>query len=217
MADFLDEVIEDVKQENFRRILEKYGNYLVGLILLVVLSTGLGVWYKNHHKKQIISSGNLFYEASNIAGTGERSQVSQLLDNIVEDGGDGYRSLALLQKATILENAGDYRQASDIYKEIGNSAASEEIADMALLHFSYIGMEHPEQSSVKKEELNSILENLSKLGRPWRFSAMELQGIIALRENNIDKARKIFITLREDALSPRSAKDRAGIMLDSLQ
>jgi hypothetical protein len=216
MVDFLDEVIEDVKQERFRRIFNKYGNHLVTAVLLLVFLAGASVWYKNYKKEQIITAGDLFSEAANLKSQGKVDLALANFDKIIKDGNAGYVNLAELVKAGELQQRGDFALAAELYAQIAASDASEEIRDFALLHKIFLSVEYPDKESLENADSSTELEEISKTGSPWRFSALELQGIMALKNNDNDKAKELFTILRDDALSPRSVKERASIMLESL-
>ena len=217
MADFLDEVMDDVKQEQFRKLFEKYGNHLVTLVLVILVSTGLVIWYNNWQLNKTIAAGDSFFQASIDYGRVDVEKSAADLQEIAKNGGGGFPALAKLHEATLLDKQDKLKNAYDLYGEVvSDGGASREMRDMAALRQAYILVRSAKLREELKEDPNKILEELTGADRPWRYSAMELQGFFAFSEKRIDDAKKIFLTLKGDALTPRALRSRAEAFVSRL-
>ncbi len=66
------------------------------------------------------------------------------------------------------------------------------------------------------ETLMSRLEPLAADGNPWRYTARELQAVLALRSGDTARARELFTRLADDMDAPDSLRTRATEMLRAL-
>ena len=61
------------------------------------------------------------------------------------------------------------------------------------------------------------MQPLTADSSPWRFTALELTGLLAHRANDDTKAKTIFAKLADDREAPQGVRARAAEILASLR
>jgi hypothetical protein len=121
----------------------------------------------------------------------------------------GYATLARLQEAALMEKGGDTKGAAEVYRTLSeDSSVPQSFRHLATILGAYL-----ELDTADPAKLASRLEPLSADGNPWRFSAQEITGLLAMRTNDVKKAREIFTQLSEDQAAPQGVRSRAAEML----
>jgi len=212
MADFFDEVRDDLKRERLENLFRKYGPYFAALLLFIVLGTAVISWYNNYAYNSAAETGVEFEQALQ-AQQENKGDATILLDEVISDGTDGYKELAALKKAAMLEEKKDFVSAIDVYDKIAaDSGANLVFRDLATLRSAVILVEYGKNPELenKYSSLDVRISSISATDRPWRYSATELSAILALKEGNIEKALEIFNGLAEDDLTPPMMKERVS-------
>jgi hypothetical protein len=102
VSDIFQEVDEEVRREQLKKLWERYGNYLVALCILIV--AGVAAWraYDWWENKQAVQSGAAFEQAVTLAEAGKHQEAEAAFAKLASDGTAGYRSLARLREAVQL-------------------------------------------------------------------------------------------------------------------
>lgn len=211
MADSTDnslfrEIDEELRQEHYNKLWKKYGNVIIGAaILLVVSVAGHQIW-QNMRASQAQSDSVALATAINHVAAGNSAEANASLNKVIAESGSGYAMLARFQQAGLAADKGDAKQAAAIYFGIASDAGTEQ-AFQGLA--TILGVTQGLQAGTALSDLEARLVALVKDDNPWRFSARELSGLIALKEGKLDKARPIFENLSKDPLTPRGIRARA--------
>ena len=98
MSDIFQEVDEEVRREQLKKLWDRYGNYVVAALILVV--AGVAAWrgYAWWEAKKAAEAGAGFEAASTLAEAGKRSEAEAAFGKIAADGTSGYRHLARLRE-----------------------------------------------------------------------------------------------------------------------
>lgn len=208
MADFLEEVKEDIKKERVEKLVAKYGRYFVAAGIFAIIGITIFSWYKDHVRNTQIETGDKYTEALRLL-SGDKEKGSSLLNEIVDKGPASYREFARLKKAEILLEDGKVKEAVEVYDSIAVDASADLVMrEVAGLQAAYILIEHsPEDNSIETR-----LDKLSKKGTIWYGSATELKALYLAKKDMTDQAADIFSQLSAaDGLSS-SMKERAEKM-----
>ncbi len=75
MTDIFNEVDEEVRREQLKKLWERYGNYLIAVCVLIVV--GVGAWrgYEWWQAKQAAQSGAAFEQAVELAEAGKHQEA----------------------------------------------------------------------------------------------------------------------------------------------
>ena len=212
MADIFHEVEEDLRRDQAAAIWKKYGSYIVGAALLLVLAVAAHWgWTKYSTNQQMQASADFLSAAS----TSDLKQREAVLGKIAAEGGT-YGVLARFRLAETAIEGGDKAKARGILGEIANDAdADKALRDLALIQAALLELEIG-----KPEVAADLVRDLTKEGEAYRLSALEVTGLAALAAGDNAKAKSAFETLKTTAeaeAAPGSGfAQRAEQMLDRL-
>ena len=210
MADVFNEVDEELRQEQYKRLWKKYGKYVVALAVVVVLGTASSVGWEEYKITAREAESSRFVAAVRLIESGDHAQGSAALGALAEDAGVGYRILARLRQAAVLREAGDHSVALSVYERlVADSSVDKHLQDLARLLAAQVMLE----LGAANEDITNRLVPLLTDNNPWRHSARELQGALALQDGDADTAIREFTELSEDVTAPPGIRARAAELL----
>lgn len=200
------EIDEDLKREQWQKIWKAYGRYIVVGVSVVVLVVLGFVGWRAYHEQELADDGLIYWQADRQAAFGDYHTAAEGFASLVETGMDGYPELAGLRQAAALARAGDREAALEAYDRIAAEAGADSaLGQLAKLYGAMMLVDSGDPRQVRER-----LEPLAADGAPWRYSARELQGVLALRVGELDKARQIFDALIDDPDTPTTLRNRAS-------
>jgi hypothetical protein len=103
VSDIFDEIDEEVRREQFKKLWERYGNLFIALAVLVVIGVGGWQGYDYWRNKQAEQFGAQFTAAADLADKGKHAEAEKAFAEIAQKGTTGYRALAKLREAAEIE------------------------------------------------------------------------------------------------------------------
>lgn len=204
--DLLDEIKEDLRNEQAKRFWKNYGRYIIAAVVALVLGTGLTSGYKQYAAHQAAMDAGEFSTAMQLANEKKADEAVKKLSDLALDGTSGYKTLALFSKANLALKAGKADEAAAAYDQVADNADIDPLyRGLATIYSTIIRMDLP---NADLAALDAKLQPLTLAGKPWRFSALELQGLIAMQQGNKEKAKNIFDRIAADAEAPGTMKQR---------
>ena len=207
MTDIFQEVDEEVRREQLKKVLQRYGNYIIaGCLLLVV---GVVGWrgYDWLEAKRAAESGAAFEQAVTLAESGKPQEAEAAFAKLANDGTAGYRVLSRLREAAELAQS-DPKAAIKAYDEIAaDRNAGQVMQDLATLR---AGLLLADQAPYA--DMRSRLEPLTGAGRAFRYSARELLALSAWTHGDVNAARQWTDAIIGDPQTPPSARSRAEVL-----
>jgi hypothetical protein len=221
MDNFIQEIEEDIRRDRHVALWQKYGRYAVALALVVIIAVAAVLFWRQYTARERLQDGLNYMAALELAGpqfdpaTGTPSAAAApdaaiaALRGIAGEGSSGYAALARLQEAALLSKSGRANEAATIYQSLANdSRADRTFRDLALILLALQQID-----SAEPNDLAARLAPLTVAGNPWRYSALELTGLLAARAGDMAKARDAYVTLSDDPGTPRQMRARAAEML----
>jgi len=209
MSDIFREVDEDLRREQYKRLWDRYGSYVIGLAILIVVATAGYRGWEYWQSRQAQASGDKFVTALRLADEGKHDEAIAALDALIAGGSGGYPALASFRLAGEKAAAGDDAGAVAAYEAIAaRRDAPILVGDLARLRAAMI---LADDASVA--DLDARIGDLAATGNPWRHSARELLGLAAWRVGDLAASRKYFDEIVADQEAPQSVRSRAQFML----
>ncbi|MCE2716612.1 MAG: tetratricopeptide repeat protein [Pseudomonadota bacterium] len=216
---FIQEVESDLRQEKFEQLWKKYGKSVsVGFGVIVALSLSFNLWQHYQAKQRDIISQQ-FVNAQTLMFSKNVSDALSAMEGISKSSHRTYSTLAKLNVASILRmetGHKDLSKAETIYKELmENSSVEHMFRELATVQYVSLCLD----KSTSSEELQSLLKLLdvcTKEAAPYRHLALELKGMIELKQKNYEKASEIFVAIAQDEKSPKDLRLRAQIIAQNL-
>ncbi len=205
MADVFREVDEAVREDRARALWRRHGVLIVAAAIALVLGTAGYVFWQNYSAGQRqVQTVDL---AAALALAREDSAAgAQALLAVADEAGGGRAMLARLYRAAFLAEAGDRGGAVATYRGVAADGSVPQVwRDLALLMAVLHDLDTDDPAILAAE-----LAPLAEPDNPWRFSAQELSGLLALRDGDRERARALFTRLADDPAAPAAVRDRAA-------
>lgn|SRR5690554_5527245 len=207
---FIREVNEELRQDQFKALWNRYGTLIIGVAVAVVLATAAYVGYKYWTTNRANQAGDTFAQALDLAAEGKSDEALAQLSELRENGPGTYPVLAQLREATLLADEGKATEAVAAFDAVANnSSAPAALRDMARLRSGLLLVDHGSYADV-----SARVEQLTSDSNPVRHSAREVLALSAWKEGNRDTALSLFGQIIDDGDAPAGVRQRAEMMSD---
>ena len=209
--EFVREVDEDIKEEERIKLWKKVFPYVVSVSLGIIIFTSGYVFWNNYTESLNQQLGDDFTAAVQLANEEDLDASILALNRIVDEGSDGYVTLAKMKKASLLIQRGELKLGLNIYLDLERNAVDQSFRDIASILYVL--------NSMDTEDPQALLKKINKLesSQIWRSSALEMKAFLKLKQNKVEEARKIFEGILNLPSTPSSLATRAKNMVDYLK
>ena len=209
--EFIKEVDEDIKEEKRIKLWKKLIPYVISFSLTIILFTSGFVFWKNYTRNSNQTLGDDFTAAVDLANEDDTDAALLALDRIVDEGSDGYATIAKMKKASLLIDKGLFDEGLSIYLDLERNAVDQSFRDIATILYVLNSMD-----KIAPETLLKKIEPLEN-SKVWQSSALELKAFIFLKNNNKKLAKETFQSILNLKTSPSSLSTRARNMVEYLK
>ena len=209
--EFVREVDEDIKEEKRIKLWKKVFPYVVSVSLGIIIFTSGYVFWNNYTDSLKQQLGDDFTAAVQLANEEDLDASILALDRIVDEGSDGYVTLAKMKKASILIQRGELQLGLNIYLDLERNAVDQSFRDIASILYVL--------NSMDTEDPQILLDKINKLetSQIWKSSALEMKAFLKLKQNKTEEAQKVFEEILNLPSTPSSLATRARNMVDYLK
>ena len=207
MADIFQEVEEDLRRDRYERLAKKYGGVVIaGLIAIVAATAGYVLWKNWHQARQQAATLQLAEAVDGAGPAGTTTAAIPVLETVAKEASAGPAGLARLYEAGVKARTGDDAGAVALYDSLaGDGSLPVVYRDLAAL----LSVQQQAESGDPKA-LSDRLAKLTLDTNPWRFSARELDGLLASRAGDKARAKTVFQQLADDKDAPAGLRARAA-------
>jgi hypothetical protein len=207
VADIFQEVDEEVRREQLKKLWQRYGNYIIAVCILVIVAVGAWRGYEWWETKKAAEAGAAFEQAVTLAESGKHQEAEAAFAKLAADGTAGYRVLARLREAAELART-DRKAAVKAYDAIAaDRGVSQVIQDLATLRAGFLAID-----SSSYGDMRARLEPLTGPERTFRHSARELLALSAWKEGDMGAARQWADMIITDPQTPPGTRSRAEVL-----
>ncbi|MGB9141357.1 MAG: tetratricopeptide repeat protein [Aestuariivirga sp.] len=203
------EVDEEVRQEQYKKLWEKFGNYFVALCLVIVASVAGVKGYQYFQMKQSQAAAVVYFDAVKSASDRKFDDALKALDAVNHP---GFKQLGSLQQANVLAEQGKTKEAVAAF----DALAADKSADTSLRDLARIRAGYLLADSLKPDELISRLGSFDRDGQVWRHAAREIFGLAAYRTGDFSMADRYMNANFADPDTPQDMRQRAQVMIQLL-
>jgi len=209
----LREIDEELRQEHFAKLWQRYGKYLVtGALVIVFAVAGFKAW-ESYDLSSRQEQGEQFAASLRLSSDGNAEAALDALKSFNAEASGGYKMLSAFKAAALMASSGDTQGAAAAYDQLaGNSSFDSVYRDLAVL----LGTVQRINSGEDTAALNTRLAPLAAANNPWHHSAQELMAVLAEQSGDKARALELFKALSEDATAPQGIRQRAGEMISAL-
>jgi len=204
VSELFDEVDEDVRRDQLKRLWDRYSIHIVAGALLIVAAVAGWRGYEYVEAKKAAEASVAFDKAVELSEANKHAEAEAAFNSLAATAPSGYRMLARLRAAG--ETAShDPKAAVKLYDDI---AADRSVGaldqDLARIRGAQLLVE-----TSTYPDLLARLEPLAAPGGTFRHTARELLALSAWRANDTTAARKWLDMIANDGETPPGLRSRA--------
>lgn len=207
MSDFIREVDEEYRQDQFRRFLSRY--WIALLLLAVAILAAAGGWrgYQYERQQSAEAAGARYFDAIDAFPTDPKASLAGL-DALAQDGPAGYRTLARFRAAGELGRTDAPGAVKSFDALAADGTVPQELRDIAALRAGILAVDTADAA-----ELGRRLGPLADANSPYRSVAREMLAVAALKRGDDAAAGKWLDEIEADPLASPDSRQRAGFFL----
>jgi hypothetical protein len=177
------EVEEELRREQFAKLWQRYGTYIIGLAIAVVAVVGGAKLWESHRLAASQAAGAEFEAATKLAADGKAEEAAKAFDAIAATGPKGYAALAKLSQAGAYLKLDKRAEALEVFDRL----AADTSADAMIANYARLQAASLRVGEADYAEIENRLKPLTGDDSAWRFTARELLGTAALRPESSTK------------------------------
>jgi hypothetical protein len=204
VSELFDEVDEDVRRDQLKKLWDQYSIYIVAGALLIIAAVGGWRGYQYLEAKKAAEAGAAFDKAVELSEQNKHTEAEAAFTELAAKAPSGYRMLARLRAAAEVATR-DPKAAAKLYDDIAadrSIGASEQ--DLAKVRAAGLLLE-----SASYPSMLARLEPATAPGATFRHTARELLALSAWRANDTAAARQWLDMIASDGETPPSLRSRA--------
>jgi hypothetical protein len=204
VSELFDEVDEDVRRDQLKKLWDQYSLYIVAGALLIIASVGGWRGYEYLEAKKAAEAGAAFDRAVELSEQNKHTEAEAAFADLAAKAPSGYRVLARLRVAGEMSSR-DPQAAAKMFDEIAADRSvggpEQELARVRAAQLLLETSTYP--------NLLQRLEAAAAPGATFRHTARELLALSAWRANDTTAARQWLDQIANDGETPPSLRSRA--------
>jgi hypothetical protein len=204
VSELFDEVNEEVRRDQLKKLWDQYSIYIIALALLII--AGVGGWrgYQYLEARKAAEAGAAFDKAVELSEANKHVEAEAAFADLAAKAPSGYRVLARLRMAAEVANR-DAQAAAKLFDEIaGDRSVGTAEQDLARIRAAQLLLD-----STTYPNMLQRLEPATAPTSTFRHTARELLALSAWRANDATATRKWLDLIANDGETPPSLRSRA--------
>ena len=204
MSELFDEVDEEVRREQLKKLWDQYSIYIIAAAILIVAAVGGWRGYQYLEAQKAAAAGAAFDAAIELSDQNKHAEAEAAFDKIAATAPSGYRMLARLRAAAEVANR-DPKAGAKMYDEIAaDRSVGTEQQDLARIRAAGLLLDSDSYPNMLQR-----LEAATKPDATFRHTARELLALSAWRANDTTAARQWLDMIANDGETPSGLRSRA--------
>lgn len=204
MSELFDEIDEDVRRDQLKKLWEQHSFAIIAIIVLII--AGVGGWrgYQYVETRKAQEASAAFDRAAELSTQDKSAEAEAAFNKVATDAPSGYRTLARLRaaaEAAKRDSAAAVKQYDDIVADRGIDAPSR---DLARVRAGSLVVD-----TAAYDAMVQRLEPAASATGAYRHSARELLALSAWRSGDMTAARQWLDQIANDAETPSSLRSRS--------
>jgi len=204
VSELFDEVDEEVRRDQLKKLWDQYSIYIVALAILII--AGVGGWrgYQYLEAKKAAEAGAAFDKAAELSEANKHTEAEAAFADLAAKAPWGYRVLARLRTAGEVANR-DKQAAAKMFDDIAADASvGAPERDLARIRAAQLLLETASYANMLQR-----LEAATAADATFRHTARELLALSAWRANDTAATRQWLDLIANDGETPPSLRSRA--------
>jgi hypothetical protein len=204
VSELFDEVDEDVRRDQLKKLWEQYSIYIVAGALLIIAAVGGWRGYEYLEAQKAAEAGAAFDKAVELSEANKHSEAEAAFDELAAKAPSGYRMMARLRAAAETATR-DPKAAAKLYDDIAaDRSAGATAQELARIRAAELQLDNSSYPDMLKR-----LEPATTPGATYRHTARELLALSAWRAGDGAAARQWLDLIANDGETPPSLRSRA--------
>ena len=204
MVNIFNEVDEDIRKERYQSLWNKYGKYVISLIVLIIVIFSLSQYSKQKNITDNKKLLDIYYSAAEKIEINQYELANKSLEKVYNEKNKTLSAFSGFKLTETLIQDNQKEKALLFLEEMYNNKSLEQIyRELALYKYIIINFENIQIKEIE-DIANSITTNKIILGPYFQ----EIFGIKFLTLGDIEKANSIFTELSIDENIPFDLKVR---------
>jgi hypothetical protein len=204
VSELFDEVDEEVRRDQLKKLWDQYSIYIIALAILVI--AGVGGWrgYQYVEAKKAAEAGAAFDKAAELADQNKHAEAEAAFADLAAKAPYGYRVLSRLRTAAEVA-ARDKPAAAKMFDDIAaDTSVGASERDVARIRAAQLLLETTTYPNMLQR-----LEPATKPEATFRHTARELLALSAWRANDATATRQWLDMITNDETTPPGLRSRA--------
>jgi hypothetical protein len=208
VSDIFQEVDEEVRREQLKKLWERYGTLLIAACVLLVVAVGGWRTYEWWEAKKAAEAGTAFQAAIALSSEGKTKEAEDAFPKLATSGTSSYRMLSRFREAAEVARR-DPSAAVAIYDQLAaDSGLGRDLQDLAALRAGTILVDTAPYSEIVQR-----LEPLTAPDRTFRHSARSMLALAAWRAKDTAAMRKWSDMILADGETPSGTRGQIQMLL----
>jgi hypothetical protein len=201
------EVDEEVRREQFKKLWERYQGFIIAAAVLIVLSVAGWRTYDWWETKKAAEAGAAFEAAIALSDQSKHAEAEAAFSKMAQDSTTTYRTLALVRAAAELAQT-DPKAAVAAYDKIAaNASVGSDLRDLAGLRAGALLIDSAAYADARQR-----LEPLTGADHTFRHTARELLALTAWRAGDAANAKRWIEMISTDPGTPPDERNRMEML-----
>jgi hypothetical protein len=204
VSELFDEVDEEVRREQLKKLWDRYSIYIIAAALLIIAAVAGWRGYEYLEAQKAAEAGAAFDAALDLAEQNKHDEAQAAFDKLAATAPAGYRMLARLRAAGEAA-ARDPQAGAKMYDELAaDRSIGTEQQDLARIRAAGLLLD--------TDSYPNMLQRLDAASKPeatFRHTARELLALSAWRANDITATRQWLDMIASDGETPAAMRSRA--------
>jgi hypothetical protein len=204
VSELFDEVDEEVRREQLKKLWDRYSIYIIACAILIVVAVGAWRGYQYLEAQKAAEAGAAFDAAIDLSEQNKHAEAEEAFNKLAASAPSGYRGLARLRAAAEAASR-DPKAGAKLYDEItADRSVATEQQELARIRAAAL--------LVDSESYPNMLQRLEAATKPdatFRHTARELLALSAWHANDNAAARQWLDMIANDGETPSAMRSRA--------
>jgi predicted negative regulator of RcsB-dependent stress response len=207
---------DEEQLDGLKSFLKKYGSAMVtGVLIALIAFFGWNYWQKKQRAESQIETAKvqIFLDEARVAATDPKleSALAASAEKIVKDNPDSVQALQTqFVMAKLAYDKQDYAKAERELKKVENT----KIKDEGLQHIVKLRLA---DSQLAQKKYDEALKTLDTVTLPaFKATADEMRGDIYVVKNDVESAKKAYLSAWNDLLEKKEERQILQIKLESV-
>jgi hypothetical protein len=204
VSELFDEVDEEVRREQLKKLWDRYSLFIIAAAILVVAAVGGWRGYQYLEAKKAAVAGDAFNKAIELSDQGKHEDAEKAFADLATKAPYGYRMLSRFREAGEIATR-DPKAAAEMFDKLAaDSSIGAEQQDLARIRAAGLLVDSASYADMKQR-----LEKDTVPEATFRHVARELLALSAFHANDIAATRQWLDEISADAETPPSLRSRA--------